>query len=257
MPRLTTGLLNRLDGVAHGFFTRLGGASAGIYASNNCGFGSADDAARVAANRAACAARLDVAPENLLTVHQVHSPDVVRVDAPWPRDRAPRADAMVTRVPGIALGVLTADCAPILFADPEARVIGAAHAGWKGALGGVAEATVAAMEELGGARGRIVAAIGPAIGRHSYEVGVEFADRFLAADPGNAAYLFPAAAPDKRFFDIKAYLAARLVACDLRDISVLPNDTCAEEYRFFSYRRATRRGEADYGRQLSAIALAG
>lgn len=255
MPRLTTGLFNRLDGVNHGFFTRNGGVSRGIYASANCGFGSKDDPACVTENRARCARRLEVDPGDLVTAYQIHSAEVAVVETPWRREDSPRADAMVTRQDGIALGILTADCVPVLFADGTARVIGAAHAGWRGALAGVVEATIDRMCALGATRARIVAAVGPAIGRNSYEVGPEFPAPFLAADAGNAAFFFPAAAPGKHLFDIKGYVAARLAASGIGEVAVLPNDTCAEDRRFFSYRRACRRGEDDYGRQISAIAL--
>lgn len=255
MPRLTTGLLNRIEGVRHAFFTRNGGVSEGIYASNNCGFGSRDDAKAVAENRARAMRRIDADPARLVTLSQVHSADVVVVKAPWRREDAPRADAMVTSVPGIVLGILTADCAPVLFADAEARVVGAAHAGWRGALSGVLEATVAAMCRMGASADRISAAIGPAIGRVSYEVGPEFPSPFLAQDPANAAFFFPAEAKDRHLFDLKGYAAARLAAIGLADVAVLPNDTRLENRRFFSYRRSCIRGEPDYGRQLSAIFL--
>lgn len=255
MPRVTTGLLNGRDGVRHAFFTRNGGVSAGIYASNNCGFGSHDDPAAVAENRARCARKIEVETGNLLTLGQVHSARVVRVEEPWTRSTSPEADAMVTRRPGIALGILSADCAPVLLADTTARVIGAAHAGWKGALGGVIAATVEAMCELGAEPGRIAAAIGPAIGRQSYEVGSDFPRPFLDQDPGNAAFFFPAASPDKQLFDLKGYVAAQLTRAGVHDFVAMPNDTCADASRFFSYRRACRRGEDDYGRLLSAITL--
>lgn len=253
MPRLTTGLLNRIEGVRHAFFTRNGGVSQGIYASSNCGFGSRDAAAAVAENRARAMRRIDADPAKLVTLSQVHSADVVEVAAPWRRGDAPRADAMVTRVPGIVLGILTADCAPVLFADAEARVVGAAHAGWRGALSGVLEATVAAMCRMGASPGRIVAAIGPAIDRTSYEVGPEFPAPFLAQDASNSAFFFPAETPGRHLFDLKGYAAARLAAAGLSEVAVLPNDTRMENRRFFSYRRACLRGEPDYGRQLSAI----
>lgn len=253
MPRLTTGVLNRIEGVRHAFFTRNGGVSQGIYASSNCGFGSRDAAAAVAENRARAMRRIDADPAKLVTLSQVHSADVVEVAAPWRRGDAPRADAMVTRVPGIVLGILTADCAPVLFADAEARVVGAAHAGWRGALSGVLEATVAAMCRMGASPGRIVAAIGPAIGRTSYEVGPEFPAPFLAQDASNSAFFFPAETPGRHLFDLKGYAAARLAAAGLSEVAVLPNDTRMENRRFFSYRRACLRGEPNYGRQLSAI----
>jgi YfiH family protein len=255
MPRLTTGILNRLDGVNHGFFTRNGGVSRGIYTSSNCGFGSGDAAASVAENRARCARRLEVEPGRLVTPYQIHSADVAVVETPWRREDAPRADALVTQVPGLAVGVLTADCVPVLFADGEARVVGVAHAGWRGALAGIVEATLERMCALGATRERITAAVGPAIGRNSYEVGPEFPAPFLAAEPGNAAFFYPATVPGKHLFDIKGFVASRLAAAGVSQVAVLPNDTCAEERRFFSYRRACRRGETDYGRQLSAIAL--
>ncbi|NBB82402.1 MAG: peptidoglycan editing factor PgeF [Alphaproteobacteria bacterium] len=252
---ITLGVLNGVAGLRHGFFTRQGGVSAGIYASKNCGFGSGDAAANVARNRDRCLEQLDAGAEALLTVHQTHSPDVVTVERPWAPPDAPKADAMVTGRPGVALGVLAADCAPVLFCDPAARVIGAAHAGWKGALGGVLEATVAAMTALGAERGRILAAIGPRIAVASYEVGAEFRERFLAADPANAAWFRPGRALEKCQFDLGGYVAARLGALGLARIEPAPNDTVAEEDRFFSYRRSCHRGEPDYGRNLSAIAL--
>lgn len=253
MPRLTTGLLNRIEGVRHAFFTRNGGTSTGIYASNNCGFGARDDAAAVAENRARAMRRIDADPDRLVTLSQVHSADVVMVTKPWRREDAPRADAMVTSVPGIVLGILTADCAPVLFADSDARIVGAAHAGWRGALSGVLEATVAAMCRMGASADRIVAAIGPAIGRVSYEVGPEFPAPFLAQDKGNSAFFFPSPTEGRFLFDLKGYAAARLAAIGLADVAVLPNDTRLESRRFFSYRRACLKGEPDYGRQLSAI----
>jgi YfiH family protein len=255
MPRVTTGPLNAFDGIRHAFFTRIGGVSEGLYASNNCGFGSADHPDNVASNRARSAARLDASAADLVTVHQIHSADAVRVDAPWLRESAPRADGMATATPGIVLGILTADCAPILLADPEARVIGAAHAGWRGALGGVLEATVRAMTGLGAAPSRIVAGIGPCIAQRSYEVGPEFPASFLADDPRNEMFFQPAAAAGKWLFDLKRYVASRLDGIGVQRITMMPNDTCAEEDRFFSYRRACQRGDRDYGRLLSAITL--
>jgi len=259
---ITLGTLNALDGVRHAFFTRVGGSSDGIYASNNCGFGSADDPARVAENRRRCAAHLDLPFEALLTVHQVHGRDVSVVDKPWAHGQAPKADAMVANRPGVALGILAADCAPVLFADPEARVIGACHAGWRGALGGVAEATVAAMCRLGAEPQRIEAAIGPCIAQRSYEVGPEFPRPFLEQDESNADLFAPpctasGARPGHMMFDLAGYIARRLAAAGLRSVAAVPCDTCREESRFFSYRRATLRGEKDYGRNLSAIALEG
>jgi YfiH family protein len=255
MPHVTVATLNALDGVRHGFFTRKGGVSGGIYASNNCGLGSGDDPDAVATNRARSVARLDLAPDRLVTLHQVHSATAIRVEAPWKREANPRADAMATAVPGIALGVLGADCVPVLLADAEARVVGAAHAGWKGALAGVVEAAVAAMVALGARVESIAAGVGPGIAQRSYEVGPEFPAPFLARDEADAAFFAPAATPGKWLFDLKGYVAARLDAAGVRHPGMLPYDTCAEEALFFSHRRATKRGERDYGRLLSAIAL--
>lgn len=252
---LTLGPLNELQGVRHAFFDREGGVSQGIYASLNCGVGSGDDKAKVRENRGRTMEMLGLPAERLATLYQIHSAEVVPVTAPIADDARPRADAMVTATPGLALGILTADCAPVLLADAEAPVIGAAHAGWKGALGGVLEAVVAAMERLGARRERIVAGIGPCIGKASYEVGPEFPAPFEAQDPSNLE-LFTAAPREGHFlFDLKGYAARRLARLGLTEIQTLPCDTLAEEDRFFSYRRACLRGEPDYGRLLSAIAL--
>jgi hypothetical protein len=252
---LTIGLLNALDGTRHGFFSREGGVSDGIYSSLNCGFGSGDDREKVAINRGRAMAKLDLAADRLVTTFQIHSAKVVEVTAPWRPEDAPRADALVTRVPGVALGILTADCVPVLLADPDARVIGAAHAGWKGALGGVLEATLEAMEALGADRAKIRAGIGPAISRRSYEVGPEFPEPFLEQCGQNADFFCHGARQGHFHFDIKGYAARRLALAGLSEIQCLPCDTCAEEARFFSYRRSCLRQETDYGRGLSAIAL--
>ena len=252
---LTAKPLEALTHIRHGFFTREGGVSKGIYASLNCGYGSQDDKGAVKENRARIAQSLSVAPEKLLTVYQVHSPKVIRVTSAWSHLDAPQADAMVTAEPDIALGVLAADCAPVLFADASARVIGAAHAGWKGAFTGVLEATVEAMTGLGAARERIVAAIGPCISRDAYEVGAEFRDRFLEADRANDKWFTPSARDGHFMFDLPAYAASRLGAAGIAAVATLGNCTYADEKRFFSYRRTTHRGEPDYGRQMSAIAL--
>ena len=247
----------RLDGISHGFFTREGGHSTGLFSSLNCGMGSGDDRAVVAANRAQVAAKLGVAPECLLSAYQVHSAEAVLVSGPWsgdPEDR-PRVDGLVTRTPGVALGVLTADCGPVLFADPEARVIGAAHAGWKGALTGVTARTLDLMEEQGAERARIVAVIGPTISRAAYEVGPEFPARFIEADPANARYFTPSARAGHAMFDLPAYLSDRLRAEGVGQVVDLSLCTFSDEDRFFSYRRATHRNEKDYGRLISAIAL--
>lgn len=252
-PALHSPALDGLPGIAHGFFGRAGGVSRGLYASLNCGQGSDDRPEDVAENRARVARGVGVAPDRLVSVHQVHGRDAVAVTAPWAE--RPKADAMVTTVPGLALGVLAADCTPILFADPAAGVIGAAHAGWRGALAGVADATVAAMERLGARRDRIRVAIGPTIRRQSYEVGQEFPAPFLAESADNAAFFHPAARPGHHMFDLPGYLAARLGRLGLAAIDDLEQDTLSQPERFFSYRRTTLAGEADYGRQLSAIAL--
>ncbi|PWG02239.1 peptidoglycan editing factor PgeF [Sphingosinicella humi] len=244
-----------LEGVPHGFLGRRGGVSTGICAGLNVGLGSDDDRDAIRTNRRLAVDA--VAPgARLVTVHQVHSPTVIAVTDPFPDDARPQADAMVTDRPGLALGILTADCTPILFADREAGVIGAAHSGWKGAIGGVAEATVAAMERLGGERGRIVAAVGPTIARKSYEVDEGFFRGFLEADPENERF-FSGGRAGHHQFDLEAYVVFRLAAAGLRQIEALGLDTYSDADRFFSYRRATHRGEADYGRQISLIALPG
>ena len=241
--------------VRHGFFTREGGVSDGIFASLNCGFGSGDDPAKVAENRGRVAAALDVAPAALVTAYQVHGTETSVVIEPWRRDAAPKADAMATRTPGVALGILTADCAAVLLADPDARVIGAAHAGWRGALTGVVEAAIAAMERLGAERARIHAAIGPCIGRASYEVGPEFPAPFLARNAANAAFFAPAARPGHFRFDLAGYVARVLTQAEISSVTRINADTYADP-RFFSYRRNTLAGEKSYGRALSVIALA-
>ena len=241
------------NGVRHGFFTRRGGVSEGIYAGLNVGVGSKDDPVRVAENRGRVAGWMGVSPERLVTLYQVHSPDVIVVERPFSGER-PKADAMVTDRPGLALGVLAADCGPVLYADPQARVVGAAHAGWKGAFTGVLEATVEAMERLGAPRERIAAVLGPSIGPESYEVGPEFIERFRAADPANEAYFAPSARPGHFMFDLNRYTLDRLAAAGVA-ASSLGRCTYADEALFYSYRRTTHRGEPDYGRQVSAIAL--
>ena len=247
--------LSRLAGVRHAFFTRGGGVSDGVYATLNGGVGSNDTPEKVEENRARMAAALGVAPECLLTAYQIHSPDVVVAGAPWTREARPRADAIVTRMPGLALGVSTADCAPLLFADAQAGVIGAAHAGWRGAFSGVIEATVAAMEKLGAARERITAALGPTIRQPNYEVGPEFVARFNAADTANARFFTPSTRPDHAMFDLAGYIATRIERSGIVKFEDLGFCTFAEPARFFSYRRMTRLGEADYGRHINAIAL--
>jgi YfiH family protein len=244
-----------LTGIRHAFFTRGGGVSPGLYASLNAGVGSDDDPHNVAANRARMAAALGVAPEHFLTCYQIHSPDVVIADAPWSGEARPRADAIVTDRPGLAIGISTADCGPVLFADPDARIIGAAHAGWRGALAGVTDSTIAAMERLGAARARIGAAIGPMIRQPNYEVGPDLADRFVAADPANLRFFVPSARDGHFMFDLAGYVAARLAAAGIGAIEDLGACTYADPEQFYSYRRMTHRGEADYGRHINAIVL--
>ena len=242
-----------LEGVPHGFLGRRGGVSTGLHAGLNVGLGSDDDRAAVFANRDL--ARDAVLPgAALVTLHQVHSPDVMTVTAPIPLDARPQGDALVTDRPGLLLGVLTADCVPVLLADRQAGVVGAAHAGWKGALGGVTDATIAAMEALGADRARIAAAIGPCIGRASYEVSEAFADPFLSEDADNARF-FGAGRPGHLMFDIAGYVAARLANAGIGRVDMLDEDTCSQPGRFFSYRRSCLRGEPGYGRQISLIGV--
>ncbi|MBI3505311.1 MAG: peptidoglycan editing factor PgeF [Proteobacteria bacterium] len=257
MSLVTLGPLNDLDGMRHAFFTRQGGVSTGLYSSLNCGLGSGDEAQAVRANRARAMDALELPADRLSTLYQVHGRGVVTLEAPLADGERPKADAFVTAKPGVALGILTADCVPVLFCDPKARVIGAAHAGWKGAIGGVLEATLDAMGKLGSAPAQIYAGIGPCIAQRSYEVGPEFPAPFLAEDENNARFFTPARAEGKWMFDLRGYVAARLRAAGLRQIHSLPNDTCGEADRFFSYRRSCLRREPDYGRGLSAIVLDG
>ena len=242
-------------GIRHVFFTRRGGVSDGLFASLNCGFGSADDPRNVEQNRGRAAAALGLSPDRLVSCHQIHGTATLTIERPWRREENPRADGMVTSVPGIALGVLAADCAPVLFADPEARIIGAAHGGWRGALAGVAEATVAAMIALGARAEHIRAGIGPCIAQPSYEVGPEFHAAFAAADRDSGRFFEVAPRAGHFLFDLPGYIAHRLTRLGLAAVERAPHDTAAEEDLFFSYRRACLRGEGDYGRGLAAIAL--
>jgi polyphenol oxidase len=251
---ITLSALDDDPDIRHAFFTRQGGVSGGVYAALNCGFGSRDDPAKVEQNRAIAAAELALPAERLVTCHQVHGTRAITVERPWRHAANPRADAMVSAVPGIALGVLAADCAPVLFADPVARVIGAAHGGWRGTLAGVMEAAVAAMAAQGARPERIRAGIGPCIAQPSYEVGPEFAAAF-AADPDSAGFFKPASRAGHFLFDLGGYIARRLERLGLAAVERAPHDTAAEEALFFSYRRACLRGEPDYGRGLAAIAL--
>jgi polyphenol oxidase len=245
-----------MDRVRHGFFGRRGGVSEGIFASLNCGFGSGDDPDRVSQNRARASARAGIDPTGLVTAYQSHSTRVASVDRPWQGEQAPRVDAMVTRSPAIALGILTADCAPVLMADPKARVIGAVHAGWRGALDGVLEAAVEAMCREGAELGRLAASIGPCILQDSYEVGAEFRDRFLAASLQNDRFFRSSQARPSHFhFDLPRYIAARLAAAGIARIEQTGHDTCAARDEFFSYRRNVIKGHKEYGRNLSLIAL--
>ncbi len=247
--------LSALAGIRHGFFTRDGGVSDGIYASLNGGNGSDDTPAKVAENRARMAAALGVRPDRFVTAYQIHSPDVVTIEQPWPPRERPRADAIVTRTPGLAIGVTTADCGPVLFADARARVIGVAHAGWRGAVTGVLEATIAAMETCGADRRNITAALGPMIRQPNYEVGPELVARFTAADAVNQRFFEPSTRPDHALFDLPGYIAARLASAGIDRVEDLGQCTYGDAARFFSYRRATHRGETDYGRHVNAIAL--
>jgi YfiH family protein len=247
--------LARYRDIRHGFFTREGGASTGLYASLNGGVGSHDSPENVAANRARMAAALSVARDRMVTAYQIHSAEVVVAERAWAADKRPRADAIVTRIPNLAVGVSTADCGPVLLADPQARVIAAAHAGWRGALTGVLEATLAAMERLGAERSSVVAALGPMIRQPNYEVGDELVARFAGADPDNRRFFAVAARTGHAMFDLAGYIRARLTAAGLGQVEDLGACTYAEPARFFSYRRATHRGEADYGRHVNAIAL--
>lgn len=242
-----------LEGVAHGFLGRRGGVSQGVHDGLNVGLGSADDRVAVLENRR-IATEAVLPGTTLVTVHQVHSADAVTVAAPFAEDLRPHADAIVTASPGLSLGILTADCAPVMFADWEAGVIGAAHAGWKGAIGGVTDATIAAMEALGADRRRIAAAIGPCIARASYEVDAQFFARFIVDDPANARF-FIDGRPEHHQFDLEGYVAHRLAAAGIGRVAALGQDTYAQAARFYSYRRATHRHEPSYGRQISIIGL--
>jgi len=250
---LTAPILDRV-GVRHAFFTRRGGISTGIYDSLNVGTGSKDDPEAVAENRRRCAAVFGQAA--LVTAYQVHSATALVADGPWPAG-PPQADAVVSATPGVVCGALSADCAPVLLADPDAKVVAAAHAGWRGALGGVVEAAVRRMVGLGASPSRIVAAVGPCIGPASYEVGLEFRAEFVKADPGYGRYFASGRAEDKRQFDLPAFVLDRLRAAGVSRCEWTGHDTCAEEALFFSNRRAVLRGEGDYGRLLSAIMLEG
>ena len=242
-----------LEGIRHGFFTREGGVSGGLYASLNGGVGSRDAAAHVAENRARMAEMLGVQPGHLLTAYQIHSAEVVTIDCPW-RER-PRADAIVTRASGLAVAITTADCGPVLLADPDARVIGAAHAGWRGALSGVVEAAVDAMERLGAERHHIRAALGPMIRQGNYEVGPDLIARFTVEDPASHRFFATAEREGHAVFDLAGYIAARLMRAGIHQVEDVGLCTYADDGRFYSFRRTTHRAERDYGRHVNAIAL--
>lgn len=253
LPVITSPLLD-LPGIRHAFFTRQGGVSQGIYAGLNVGQGSGDRPEDVAENRRLAAAHFELPVGALCNGYQIHSARALVTDAPWGAER-PEGDAVVTGATGVICGALAADCAPILFADPVARVIGAAHAGWKGALGGIAEATVDAMVSKGAGRQKIIAVVGPCISQASYEVGLEFEARFLAEDPASSAFFIAGESPDKRQFDLPGYVLLRLKRAGVETCAWIGADTCSDEARFYSNRRAFRRGEADFGRLLTAITL--
>ncbi|WNO54738.1 peptidoglycan editing factor PgeF [Stakelama saccharophila] len=242
-----------LSGIAHGFLGRRGGVSSGVHAGLNVGRGSDDDADIVCENRRR-ATEAVLPGGHLVTVYQIHSAEAATVLAPFAEDDRPQADALVTDRPGLALGILTADCAPVLLADRQAGVVGAAHAGWKGALGGITDATLRAMEGLGAKVDRVAAAVGPCIARASYEVDIPFVERFCVQDRANERF-FADGGPGHARFDLEAYVAHRLAAAGVRQVEALGLDTYADPDRFFSYRRSTHRSEADYGRQISIIGL--
>lgn len=254
-PFIKADALSALSCIDHAYFTRKGGISGGLYASRNVGLGSHDAKDAVLENRARCAADLAVAPDRLATVYQIHSPDVVTVDEVWQPGSGPKADAMVTKRRGVMIGIATADCGPVLFADPKAGVIGAAHAGWRGATGGVLENTLTAMEKLGADRANVTATLGPTIAQKSYEVGPEFVAALTALSVENTRYLIPSARAGHALFDLPSYITDRLVAAGVGQAGKLDLDTYDDETRFYSYRRTTHRAEPDYGRLLSAIVL--
>jgi YfiH family protein len=251
---LSSSLLAAVPGLRHAFFTREGGVSEGVYAGLNGGLGSSDDPARVRENRRRMADKMGVAPAQFLSVHQIHSPDAIVATGPWEGPARPKADAIVTASPGLAVSITAADCGPVLLVDPNARVIGAAHAGWKGALTGIVESTILTMEKLGADRSHMVAAIGPLIRQESYEVGGEFVERFLDADADNAMYFIPSNRDGHAMFDLAGFIRNRLEKAGVLMIDDLGVDTYSDE-RCYSYRRSVHRKEADYGRHVHAIAL--
>jgi polyphenol oxidase len=247
--------LKGLPGIRHGFLTRHGGVSEGIYRSLNCGLGSKDDHDAVIENRARAVRAASLRPDSLATAYQVHSARVAVVEDNWPKDDRPEVDGIVTKTKGVSLGILTADCVPVLFADPEARIIGASHAGWKGAVTGILSETVDAMTQLGAQRDRIQAGVGPSIAQKSYEVGPEFPKAFIDRDPANARYFATSSRCRHFMFDLVGFVRDELESLGLGSVKVAGNDTCAEAENFFSYRRTTHAKEPDYGRQISIIGL--
>lgn len=248
--------LANIAGIAHGFFTRKGGHSDGLFRSLNCGYGSGDDRSRVGKNRAEAANQLNLAPSHLVSLYQVHSPTVVVVREPWTAETAVQGDGMVTNQPGIGLGVLTADCAPIIFAAKGVSAVGIAHAGWKGALAGITSSMMEAMEQLGAKRSSLVAVIGPTISKRAYEVGSEYRERFVAAEAKNATF-FTSGNNEKYYFDLPGYLLDRIQREGIAEVHNLDLCTYSDEEQFFSFRRSVHREELKYGRLLSAVAIRG
>ena len=254
-PLKVPGWTDGFEGIRHGFFTREGGHSSGIYDSLNCGFGSDDETSQVAQNRHSVSTALGVAPDQLITPYQVHSACALIATNAWERENSPQADAIITNVPGLAVGVLTADCVPILVVDPVAKVVGAAHAGWRGALGGIIEACIAKMEEAGASRDNIHACFGPCISAHSYEVGEEFKARFLDENTDYDRFFKTPDSTARPHFNLPAFVLHRLEQLDLKQVHSQAECTYQNESKFFSYRRSTHRNEPDYGRQISAIVI--
>ncbi len=252
---ISVSALNDVSRVRHGFFTRQGGISEGIYESLNCGYGSGDDAAKVTANRKAALAVMEQPLSSLVTVRQEHTIKAIAVDAPFAEDQRPVADALVTDRKNLVLGVLTADCAPVLFADGKAGVIGAAHAGWRGALAGILESTLKLMTDMGAKHQNIVVGIGPSITRRSYEVNRDFLIAFMAETNENGYFFQESVVEDRYKFDLPGYISRKLSRLGVSTVTHTPCDTCLEADRFFSYRRSCLLGEENYGRQLSAIVL--
>lgn len=250
---LTADALDAVNGLRHGFFTRDGGVSEGLYTSLNCGFGSRDDRAAVAENRSRVSAYLGATHSQVLTPYQVHSAKAVVVDRVIAPEDMPQADALVTSVPGLAIGILTADCTPVLFADPQSRVVAAAHAGWRGAVGGILEATLAKMEEIGAQRDRIIVGVGPCIHQKNYEVGDDFEANLISVNADNHQFFQRFPDEPRPYFDLPGYVASMLYTHGVGNVSVVPACTYENESKFFSFRRTTHRDEPDYGRQISAI----